>query len=133
MSIIALIARQVLVILSTINQHQLIEISDQDDDSNDSLETRSSMPELGSTETDLDWKENIYNGDIESSESESDDNDINNLILNIHNVYDDNNLTFEREIGFKIRAKREREIPVKLDSNRFVRASNDNIDNKNYG
>ena len=111
--------------------NELIEISDEDDDSYDSIRTRSSMPELGSTETDLDWKENIYNSDIESSSNESDDSDINDLVLNIHNVYDNNNLRFEREIGFKIRAKREKQIPVKLDSNRFVRASNDNIDNKN--
>ena len=69
--------------------NQLIEISDEDDDSNDSILTRSSMPELGSTETDIDWKENIYNGDIESSDSELSESNVNNIILNIHNVYDD--------------------------------------------
>ena len=78
--------------------NQLIDISNDDDDSDDSIQTRSSMPELGSTETDLDWKENIYNSDIESSDNESNDNEIINSIINIHNVYDDNNLTFEREI-----------------------------------
>ena len=58
------------------------------------------MPELGSTETHLDWKENIYNSEIESVASESDASDINDSILNIHNVYDNNNLTFECEINF---------------------------------
>ena len=52
------------------------------------------MSELVTDSEDLDWNENIYNSD--SNESEIKDKE---EIINIHNIYNDNNIRFEREPG----------------------------------
>ena len=83
------------------------------------------MPELVTDSEDIKWNENIYNSDSDKSSTEEEEQ-----VVNIDNIYKDNNIRFEREPGFRIRVKRQQTTPVNLDNKEYVRAIYENEESK---